>query len=95
MDFSRFFLHRELFVTTYEFLLSGRISAKDILGYVLKHICNFQEALQRDANNAEAVINLVVVSQYLGKPPEVSSPVEVLAMVDNFRNRKTYKLHFR
>ncbi|MCP9257383.1 putative epsilon subunit of coatomer protein complex isoform 2 [Dirofilaria immitis] len=31
------------------------------------------EALQRDANNAEIVINLVVVSQYLGKAPEVTS----------------------
>ncbi|EJW88856.1 coatomer epsilon subunit family protein [Wuchereria bancrofti] len=31
------------------------------------------EALQRDANNAEAVINLVVVSQYLGKAPEVTN----------------------
>ncbi|VDO78468.1 unnamed protein product, partial [Onchocerca flexuosa] len=30
------------------------------------------EALQRDANNAEAIINLIVVSQYLGKAPEVS-----------------------
>uniref|UniRef100_A0A915Q3K3 Coatomer subunit epsilon n=1 Tax=Setaria digitata TaxID=48799 RepID=A0A915Q3K3_9BILA len=32
-----------------------------------------QEALQRDANYAEAVINLVVVSQYLGKAPEVTN----------------------
>ncbi|KAL3989417.1 Coatomer subunit epsilon [Acanthocheilonema viteae] len=31
------------------------------------------EALQRDANNAEAIINLVVVSQYLGKASEMTN----------------------
>uniref|UniRef100_A0A0R3RUW8 Coatomer subunit epsilon n=1 Tax=Elaeophora elaphi TaxID=1147741 RepID=A0A0R3RUW8_9BILA len=31
------------------------------------------EALQRDANNAEAVINLIVVSQHLGKATEVTN----------------------
>lgn len=36
-------------------------------------LLNLQEALQRDANYAEAVVNLVVVSQHLGKAPEVSS----------------------
>jgi hypothetical protein len=32
---------------------------------------DLQEALQRDANNAEALINMIVCGQFLGKAPEV------------------------
>jgi len=32
-----------------------------------------QDAMQRDANNAEALINLAVVSQFLGRAPEVTT----------------------
>ena len=48
----------------------------------------FQDAQQRDPNNAEALIGLFVVTQFLGKPIEVCDQLE-FAIMNNFKRLRT------
>jgi tetratricopeptide (TPR) repeat protein len=54
-------------------LLNGQAAAHIQQGRYLEAEEALSNALEKDANNPETLINLVAVSTYLGKPPDVSA----------------------
>jgi len=54
-------------------LLNGQAAAHIQQGRYLEAEEALSNALEKDANDPETLINLVAVSTYLGKPPDVAS----------------------